>query len=108
MIINLSFLFTSFLYLISLMSILAEVKKIILDLQGGKRNTNLDVMTEMSRMKLRTSPEPAFSPSSRLRKMSMDSSRAKQPSFDSPSQCSLDALIAAEILTRVEFLCDLR
>ena len=93
-----------------LVFIAAEVKKIILDLQGGKKSANLDVMTEMSRIKLRASPEPAFSPSSSFRKLSIDGggSRVKQYSFDSPTQSTLDALISAEILTRVDFLCDLR
>ena len=84
------------------------MKKIILELHGGKKNASLDVMTEMSRIKLRTSPEPGFSPGSRLRKASMESTRNRQCSFDASSQCNLDALISAEILTRVEFLCDLR
>ena len=90
--------------------LLDEVKKIIIDLQGGRRLASLDVMAEMSRIKRRASPEPVFSPSTRLRKLSIDSSgsRAKQYSFDMQAQSSLDAMISAEILTRVNFLCDLR
>ena len=99
-------IFINFLFLLNL----AEVKKIILEFQGVKRHANSDVLTEMSRLKLRASPEPSFSPNSRLRKVSMESgaTRIRQYSFDSTSQCNLDAMISAEILTRVEFLCDLR
>ena len=96
----------TFLFLLNL----AEVKKIILEVQGGKRHANSDVLTEMSRLKLRASPEPSFSPNSRLRKVSMESgpTRIRQYSFDSTSQYSLDTVMSAEMLTRVEFLCDLR
>ena len=80
------------------------------DVQNSRKTGNLEVMSEMSRIKRRASPEPAFSPSATLRKLSIESGghRVKQYSLDSGLQSNLDALMSAEILTRTDFLLDLR
>eukprot|EP00794_Sanderia_malayensis_P012905 gene12905-14235_t len=91
-----------------------DVKKILKDTQACR--SNLDIMVEVGRTRRTVSPEPMMSQSQRIRQHNVDpivyrggaGGGGRQQSFDSPTNSNLDAVMSAEVQTRVEFLDDLR
>ena len=86
------------------------MKKIITESQNTRKVGNLEVMSEMGRIRRGASPEPTFSPSQALRKQSVDQivHKNRQQSLDLGLQSNLDPSMTIEILTRISFLSDLR
>ncbi len=85
------------------------MKKMITESQSTRSTGSHDLIAEIGRIRRGGSPEPTAPPSNRHRHPSLDNSVYKgKYSFDSALQPKLDALVSAEVLSRVEFLAALR